>query len=86
MAGLSFADEAEAKTFHKKMHRRGEYATKEINATPFRHQAIEYPIFDEFDPDWRERFGDQLLAMGITDRNLHANQAFVIEYLKEQQQ
>lgn len=40
IAGLSFADEREAKKFQKIMYRRGDHATKDINGTPFMHQAI----------------------------------------------
>nr|CDN29856.1 Putative WASP-like protein las17p [Podospora anserina]CDP24328.1 Putative WASP-like protein las17p [Podospora anserina S mat+] len=44
-----------------------------------------FATLDAFDPLWREHFGDDLKAQGLTDDFIQDNQDFIIDFLKEQQ-
>ncbi|KAK7209655.1 hypothetical protein V2G26_016833 [Clonostachys chloroleuca] len=48
--------------------------------------SSEFSILDEFDPMWRENFGQDLKDKGLTDDFIKENQEFIIEFVREQQQ
>jgi hypothetical protein len=149
VAGLSFSEEKEAKTFLKKMVDREKNASKATKANPFggsvvpahkhgilgglfgghRHSSApssvsmqptppesprtyippslahqhtkhshsssigsangsrtsEYAKLDALDPHWRETWGGDLQAMGITDDQIRENQDFIADYIRGQQ-
>ncbi|SPQ19653.1 4dcbd744-696d-42b8-b848-a65bbe4b152e [Thermothielavioides terrestris] len=40
---------------------------------------------DAFDPQWRENFGEDLKAKGLTDDFIRENQDFIVDFLKQEQ-
>ncbi|KAL2198703.1 hypothetical protein P885DRAFT_32132 [Corynascus similis CBS 632.67] len=40
---------------------------------------------DAFDPQWREHFGEDLKAKGLTDDFIRDNQDFIVDFLKQEQ-
>jgi len=45
----------------------------------------EFATLDAFDPRWRENFGDDLKAKGLTDDFIRDNQDFIIDFLRQDQ-
>ncbi|OAA62495.1 actin associated protein [Niveomyces insectorum RCEF 264] len=41
----------------------------------------EFATLDAFDPQWREHFGDDLRAKGLTDEFIRENQDFIVDFL-----
>ncbi|KAH6855179.1 hypothetical protein B0I37DRAFT_411192 [Chaetomium sp. MPI-CAGE-AT-0009] len=52
----------------------------ELPAAPPRFAKL-----DAFDPQWREHFGEDLKAKGLTDDFIRDNQDFIVDFLKEEQ-
>ncbi|KAF4124585.1 Wiskott-Aldrich syndrome protein [Geosmithia morbida] len=46
----------------------------------------EFALLDEFDPLWREHFGQDLKSKGLTDNFIKDNQEFIVDFLREEQQ
>ena len=49
-------------------------------------QPSEFALLDDFDPLWREHFGQDLTDKGLTDEFIKENQEFIVDFLREQQQ
>lgn len=62
----------------------GRSASGSINGTSNRAPS-QFAVLEAFDPDWREHFGDDLRAKGLTDDFIMENQAFIVDFLKQEQ-
>ncbi|PSS03222.1 hypothetical protein BD289DRAFT_449620 [Coniella lustricola] len=62
----------------------GRSSSSRINGSS-RNSPSQFAVLEAFDPEWREHFGDDLKSKGLTDDFIMDNQAFIVDFLKQQQ-
>ncbi|KAI0458061.1 hypothetical protein F5B21DRAFT_38384 [Xylaria acuta] len=58
--------------------------TSSINLHSYLKPPSEFAKLEEYDPNWRENFGNFLSEQGLADDFIRENQDFIVEFLKEE--
>ncbi|KAG7291632.1 hypothetical protein NEMBOFW57_001651 [Staphylotrichum longicolle] len=66
-------------------HRSGSVNGYYEQAAPPAAAPSAFAKLDAFDPQWRENFGEDLTAKGLTDDFIRENQDFIVDFLKQEQ-